>query len=159
MLEWTDANTDHVRHAVHPKANAREKDLSVFDANESRFSVCTRAPGSKFMEKNQGRRLVAWMAPRSHRHLNLRQTGSLFLVRLFQVAESCFLRLSAARLPEVEGMKVLAESFFAHIHPLRCLGFIHKPSFMHTLDQGTISGHYSEALLYTICALGARYAG
>lgn len=66
------------------------------------------------------------------------------------------LRLSSNRLPEAGPLKILVESFFDHVHPLRCLGFLHKPSFLHALDQGIVSEQHSEALLYTICALGAR---
>ena len=54
--------------------------------------------------------------------------------------------------------KALAEVFFRRVHPLRSLGFIHKPSFMRSLDHRTLVEDYGEALVSMVCALGARYA-
>ena len=53
-------------------------------------------------------------------------------------------------------LKILVEAFFARIHPLRSLGFLHKPTFMKALDQGQLSVEYGDAVIYVICALGAR---
>ena len=51
----------------------------------------------------------------------------------------------------------MTEQYFANIHPLRCFGFIHKPSFMQKLDEGIATGNTGNALLYTVCALGAKF--
>ncbi|OTA22938.1 hypothetical protein BTJ68_14273 [Hortaea werneckii EXF-2000] len=51
----------------------------------------------------------------------------------------------------------LIEAFFAHVHPLRCFGFLHKPSFMHSLDCRDPSTFDKDALLLIICALGDMF--
>lgn len=54
-------------------------------------------------------------------------------------------------------MRLLVDAFFEFVHPERNLGFLHKPSFLRTLDQGGIITEYGEGAIYTICALGAGY--
>lgn len=54
-------------------------------------------------------------------------------------------------------MRQYVEAYFVHIHPLRCLSFVHKPSFMQRLDRGECIEVFGEALLYIICAFGFRY--
>ncbi|KAJ5119475.1 hypothetical protein N7448_010144 [Penicillium atrosanguineum] len=54
-------------------------------------------------------------------------------------------------------IRQLVEAYFMHIHPLRCLSFIHKPSFMHAIDNGEATEEFGEALLYIMCAFGSRY--
>ncbi|KAH8901653.1 hypothetical protein GQ53DRAFT_708009 [Thozetella sp. PMI_491] len=49
----------------------------------------------------------------------------------------------------------LVSAYFDHLHPRRCLGFIHKPSFMRSMDQGTLMEEYGEPLVLIVCALGA----
>lgn len=66
-------------------------------------------------------------------------------------------RLHQSTLPDKLHLKTLTESYFDHVHPLRNLGFIHKPSFMKAIDQDTTVVEYGEAVLYLVCALGARY--
>lgn len=51
----------------------------------------------------------------------------------------------------------LIEAYFAHVHPLRCFGFLHKPSFMHNLDSGDPSTFDEDALLLIMCALGDMF--
>ncbi|RMY15405.1 hypothetical protein D0868_00897 [Hortaea werneckii] len=51
----------------------------------------------------------------------------------------------------------LVEAYFAHIHPLRCFGFLHKPSFMHNLDHRDPSTFDEDALLLIMCALGDMF--
>lgn len=51
----------------------------------------------------------------------------------------------------------LLSAYFDRVHPLRCLAFIHKPSFMYALDRGTLTHQYDDALVDAMCALGARY--
>ena len=49
------------------------------------------------------------------------------------------------------------EAYFAHVHPLRCFGFLHKPSFMHNLDHRDPSALDEDALLLIMCALGDMF--
>lgn len=52
----------------------------------------------------------------------------------------------------------MVEQYFANVHPLRCFGFVHKPSFMRQLDGGGLVGAEDEsALLHVVCAHGARF--
>lgn len=65
--------------------------------------------------------------------------------------------LYVPELPRGERLWTLVEEYFAHIHPLRCFGFVHKPSFMQQLDEDVEKYRNNESLLYVICALGAKY--
>lgn len=66
-------------------------------------------------------------------------------------------RLYDAPLPtEKSSLRKLIDLFFSRVHQLRCTGFIHPPSFMHSFDRGTLVEDYGEALIYIICAFGAR---
>ncbi|EXJ77350.1 hypothetical protein A1O3_09576 [Capronia epimyces CBS 606.96] len=68
--------------------------------------------------------------------------------------------LSEPSIPDDKArLRSLAVAYFDRVHPQRCLGFIHKPTFMHFLDRGVVSlcQEYGEALVFTICALGAWY--
>lgn len=59
--------------------------------------------------------------------------------------------------PENPALRLrLINTYFERIHPLRCLAFIHKPSFMHALSRDFAIQDYSKPLLYVMCALGAR---
>jgi len=80
-----------------------------------------------------------------------------FCLLLHQPWDLTVLRLYQSTLPDKAGLKVLAESYFKHIHCLRNLGFIHKPAFIRSIDQGTTALEFGEAVLYLVCALGARY--
>ncbi|RMY16767.1 hypothetical protein D0868_00127 [Hortaea werneckii] len=51
----------------------------------------------------------------------------------------------------------LIEAYFAHVHPLRCFGFLHKPSFMHNLDRRDPSTFDEDTLLLIMCALGDMF--
>jgi hypothetical protein len=58
--------------------------------------------------------------------------------------------------PRDTGLRVLlADHFFNEVAPLRCLGFIHKPTFMRALNQDNAESQYTEALVVIIFALGA----
>ncbi|OAA72310.1 Fungal transcriptional regulatory protein [Cordyceps fumosorosea ARSEF 2679] len=62
------------------------------------------------------------------------------------------------RLPENRGFReILIKTYFNRSAPLRNLSFIHKPSFMKSLDQDSVVQDYGEPLLYVMCALGARH--
>lgn len=68
--------------------------------------------------------------------------------------------LRSQRLPEKRYLLDLVKAYFANIHPLRCFGFLHKPSFMQRLDAADSGSHEDDALLHIVCALGALfYAG
>lgn len=60
-------------------------------------------------------------------------------------------------LPEDEHVHTLVEHYFANIHPLRCFGFLHKPSFMQRLDAANVHGREDDALLLMVCSLGALF--
>ncbi|KAJ5365265.1 hypothetical protein N7517_008151 [Penicillium concentricum] len=66
-------------------------------------------------------------------------------------------RLDSPKLPDKERILILVEEYFAHVHPLRCFGFVHKPSFMQRLDEDLESCCNHESLLHIICALGAKF--
>ncbi|KAJ5708823.1 hypothetical protein N7493_010157 [Penicillium malachiteum] len=66
-------------------------------------------------------------------------------------------RLYTSEIPKSERLYILIEEYFANIHPLRCNGFVHKPSFMQQLDEHPESCRQSESLLHVICALGAKF--
>ncbi|KAF4441418.1 Regulator of drug sensitivity 1 [Fusarium acutatum] len=53
-------------------------------------------------------------------------------------------------------LKTLTSVYFSRVATLRCLDFLHKPSFNHSLDKGSLVEEYGEAILYAICAHGAR---
>ncbi|KAJ4158380.1 uncharacterized protein LMH87_008909 [Akanthomyces muscarius] len=62
------------------------------------------------------------------------------------------------RLPENGNFrKTLIKAYFNRSAPLRNLSFIHRPSFMKSLDQDSVVQDYGEPLLYVMCALGARH--
>lgn len=50
----------------------------------------------------------------------------------------------------------LVEVYFARVHPVAALSFIHKPSFMHAFNKGIVTEEYGDPLLYAMCALGAK---
>ncbi|KAJ5116700.1 hypothetical protein N7456_001048 [Penicillium angulare] len=58
---------------------------------------------------------------------------------------------------DLQEMRRLVDAYFVHIHPLRCLSFVHKPSFMQSLDQGRMKEDFGEALVHIICAFGSRF--
>ncbi|KAM5375791.1 hypothetical protein ACJZ2D_005847 [Fusarium nematophilum] len=53
-------------------------------------------------------------------------------------------------------LRMLSDLFFSRVHPRRCLGFIYRPAWMQSLDQGTLTDKFGEALVALVCALGAR---
>lgn len=67
--------------------------------------------------------------------------------------------LRSSRLPEGDQVRVLVEHYFVNIHPLRCFGFLHKPSFMQRLDAANTRGLQDDALLLMVCSLGALFVG
>jgi hypothetical protein len=66
-------------------------------------------------------------------------------------------RLFADTLPQdALRLRALADKFFDRISTLRCLGFIHKPTFYQALDRGTLNEDFGEAVIYIVAAFGAR---
>ena len=65
--------------------------------------------------------------------------------------------LRARRLPENDKVRDLAERYFVNVHPLRCFGFLHKPSFMQRLDKDDVGSRDDDALILIVCALGALF--
>lgn len=59
-------------------------------------------------------------------------------------------------LPSIDKIRTLVEYYFVNVHPLRCFGFLHKPSFMRRLDSGDTDCR-DDALLHIVCALGALF--
>ncbi|PTB75659.1 hypothetical protein M440DRAFT_1439356 [Trichoderma longibrachiatum ATCC 18648] len=61
-------------------------------------------------------------------------------------------------LPKDHGLRLrLVNAFFDRSHHLRCVSFVHPPSFMQSLESATVAEDYGEPLLYAMCALGARH--
>ena len=65
--------------------------------------------------------------------------------------------LQSPDLPDGEHIRSLIDEYFWNMHPLRCFGFIHKPSFMQKLDSGPASTDKDSALLNIMCAIGAKF--
>ncbi|EGU86910.1 hypothetical protein FOXB_02575 [Fusarium oxysporum f. sp. conglutinans Fo5176] len=67
-------------------------------------------------------------------------------------------RLQNRPLPwDVQTLKTLTGIYFNRVATLRCLDFLHKPSFNHSLDKGSLVEDYGEAILYAMGAHGLRY--
>ncbi|KAL4987771.1 fungal-specific transcription factor domain-containing protein [Aspergillus falconensis] len=60
-------------------------------------------------------------------------------------------------LPEKAKVAVLVDNYFAHIHPIRCLAFLHRPSFLRRVDEELLPESSPSALLHVVCALGAQF--
>ncbi|CAG8374419.1 unnamed protein product [Penicillium salamii] len=65
--------------------------------------------------------------------------------------------LHSPHLPDKQHIMILVEQYFTHVHPLRCFGFVHKPTFMQRIDEDLESCRNEESLLHIICALGAKF--
>ena len=65
--------------------------------------------------------------------------------------------LYSIHLPGIDKVRSLVEYYFMNVHPLRCFGFLHKPSFMQRLDAGHSRNRDDDALLHIVCALGALF--
>lgn len=60
------------------------------------------------------------------------------------------------QLPDKILVRTLVEKFFSEIYPCRMFGFLHKPTFILRLDQGSESTIEEMTLLLTICALATK---
>ncbi|KAL2816690.1 fungal-specific transcription factor domain-containing protein [Aspergillus granulosus] len=65
--------------------------------------------------------------------------------------------LTSPHLPVKAKVAVLVENYFAHIHPIRCFAFLHRPLFLQRVDEELGPGPGPTALLYIVCALGAQF--
>lgn len=84
--------------------------------------------------------------------------GTVLTILLPVDTTANLIRLHSPSLPDKQRIMILVEEYFAHVHPLRCFGFVHKPSFMQRLDEDLDSCCNNESLLHIICALGAKSA-
>jgi hypothetical protein len=66
-------------------------------------------------------------------------------------------RLFATVLPPRAKLRGLLEAYFDNVHPVRVFAFVHRPSFMRMLEEGLLTEASDQALLYIMCALGARF--
>ncbi|RPB05635.1 hypothetical protein L873DRAFT_524812 [Choiromyces venosus 120613-1] len=53
-------------------------------------------------------------------------------------------------------LNLLIETYFNDVHPCRSLSFLHKPTFMRALQEGTIEKIYGTPLILAMCALAAH---
>ncbi|KAL4781739.1 fungal-specific transcription factor domain-containing protein [Aspergillus varians] len=65
--------------------------------------------------------------------------------------------LTSSDLPEKAKVAVLVDNYFAHVHPIRCFAFLHRPSFLRRVDGELGSESRKTALLHIVCALGAHF--
>ncbi|KAL3470370.1 fungal-specific transcription factor domain-containing protein [Aspergillus californicus] len=65
--------------------------------------------------------------------------------------------LTASTLPDRAKVAAVVDSYFAHVHPLRCFAFLHKPSFLRRVDTELASDSRPTALVHVVCALGAQF--
>ncbi|KAL2833694.1 hypothetical protein BDW59DRAFT_168788 [Aspergillus cavernicola] len=66
-------------------------------------------------------------------------------------------RLKSSNLPDRAKVAVLVDNYFAHVHPIRCFAFLHRPSFLQRVDEELVSGSRPSALVHVVCALGAQF--
>ncbi|KAL4738081.1 fungal-specific transcription factor domain-containing protein [Aspergillus similis] len=65
--------------------------------------------------------------------------------------------LTSSDFPDRAKVVVLVDSFFAHVHPIRCFAFLHRPSFLRRVDEELLPDSNPSALLHIVCALGAQF--
>ncbi|KAJ5108491.1 hypothetical protein N7456_005166 [Penicillium angulare] len=87
----------------------------------------------------------------------MRNTEQAYSLSELPIPEDSFSWLYDSELPRGDKLWILVEEYFIHVHPLRCNGFVHKPTFMQRLDEDVESCCQSESLLHIICALGAKF--
>lgn len=59
-------------------------------------------------------------------------------------------------MPDLKQIRLLVTYYFDNFHPLRCFGFIHKPTFLRQLDESRGRHICDDALLHIMCTLGAQ---
>ncbi|RMD40903.1 hypothetical protein DV735_g4232, partial [Chaetothyriales sp. CBS 134920] len=65
--------------------------------------------------------------------------------------------LMASTLPAIDQLRTLVDTFFLRIHTVRCLGFLHMPSFFARLQEPERLYADVHGLLHAICALAAPF--
>ncbi|KAJ5654395.1 transcriptional regulator family: Fungal Specific TF [Penicillium lividum] len=65
--------------------------------------------------------------------------------------------LMVADLPAGEELTKLVEVYFERIHTVRCLGFLHVPTFMEELQSSDKTYFEGSGLLHVMCALAAPF--
>ncbi|KAL4923126.1 fungal specific transcription factor domain-containing protein [Aspergillus undulatus] len=68
---------------------------------------------------------------------------------------SSLIWLTSSDLPDKAKVRVIVDNYFAHVHPIRCFAFLHRPSFLQRADEELEAT--PSALLYVVCALGAQF--
>lgn len=87
------------------------------------------------------------------------------LHRDFNTAASASASVSASvpgwlmdkQLPPIDRLQELVDLYFAHIHSVRCMGFLHIPSFMERLKDSDQVYSTDSGLIYAMCALAAPF--
>lgn len=74
-----------------------------------------------------------------------------------RVSDSYIHRLNHSHLPETKHVRLLVTHYFQNFHPLRCFGFVHKPTFLRRLDDELLADPEKSPLLHIMCTLGAQY--
>ncbi|KAL4749475.1 hypothetical protein BDW72DRAFT_204741 [Aspergillus terricola var. indicus] len=65
--------------------------------------------------------------------------------------------LTSSDFPDKAKVVVLVDNYFAHVHPIRCFAFLHRPSFLRRVDEELSPDLNPSALLHIVCALGAQF--
>lgn len=52
--------------------------------------------------------------------------------------------------------RLLVMYYFDNFHPLRCFGFLHKPTFLRQMDENRRHQPQNDPLLQIISAIGAQ---
>ncbi|KAL5335703.1 fungal-specific transcription factor domain-containing protein [Aspergillus crustosus] len=65
--------------------------------------------------------------------------------------------LTSSELPDKAKVAALVDNYFAHVHPIRCFAFLHRPSFLCRVDEELAADSTPTALLYIVCALGSQF--
>lgn len=65
--------------------------------------------------------------------------------------------LTPRSLPPVHRVRELVDIYFAQVHTVRCLGFLHVPSFMGRFQDADALYSDASGLIYIMCALAAPF--
>ncbi|XWW96345.1 hypothetical protein V2A60_004318 [Cordyceps javanica] len=65
--------------------------------------------------------------------------------------------LGSTELPSSHRVRELVDIYFAQVHTVRCLGFLHIPTFMERFREDESLAADSSGLIYIICALAAPF--
>ncbi|CEJ81055.1 hypothetical protein VHEMI01206 [[Torrubiella] hemipterigena] len=65
--------------------------------------------------------------------------------------------LSRSALPQQPELSLLIDTYFKVMHPVRCFGFIHRPSFMQKIEDQSEQDRNHNPLLLAVCAIAAKF--